>query len=1039
MARLSGKESTVFSAPSDNSCLTHKDRDRDKMDPVSQCKRWTGRNPAPPGGRASFNFAGGPRRRGNTDTVKLQMMGYRQELARELTLFNCFGCNFNVLSSFAALDGWVAERLGILLETGFSSRAGSENTFCGPKIPAGPYGIGIGFTYGGPIVMTWGWIAVMALTLSVGLSLAEMASAYPTSGALYYWSYKMAPPRLRNLTCFLTGWLMTLGQSALSASATYTFVGLVDVALEQQYGIVLGPTKRLGILLATLATVCILNCGSARVTSYLTTLGAFWHIIALLGFCFALLLLAPKRQPVEYVFTSWQSDSTLTGITSPLYTVLLGILMAQWSFTGYDGAAHVAEETLHAELVVPAAMLLSILGAGLCGFVLMLTLVVVKVDESIKFDPSGQDNMVLKMLVQMLDGVDVPFSSSGALFAMPIVGTYFCSFQALANNARMLYAFARDGGVPLSQLAARVHPGSRAPVWANVYMVAAAAALSIPMCFNSVVFSAVTSFAVLACYVAYLVPVVFKPFTHRLTSEVRPSLSCANNVLTVLWLCTVLVLFVLPATYPVSLQNCNWSGPMVLGVVALLLLWYYFPVYGAKTWFKGPRANLGQFRDVLPSEMTTSGGEAAAALRCTADKQPQRHQRLVEVAELAEEEEEEEEAVEAADAVAAAAAVVAAVASVGGLDVPAAAAAAAASAAAHSGGSSANQVPQLRRVRINRGSGDRARGSRQRRRVGGGGGGGGSDGSPVALLRQLFLYAGGGGGGLLAAAAEGPPSPQPFRAGNTGIGAKMYHPDTGAQLFFSRRSNPLGGVRAVRDGLDSGGGVGGRQHVRRLSIGSHSTIATTMAPPRSPGSESILGPLGSEHQVHVAASIALGGCCDRNRVNYRNQQPLESEQDLEPAKEAERSSEPQSYLLALAHQQRRQSGVGIGGGHCSGSCALATAADVRMLAERRAAAAAAATAAAAAAIASSSGNVQYVAAECLSPRRSSPRTPGATRSIRIMALLPLLAAGGGSSNGGGAAAAAMPGLAQLGAANSSLASTQGGGGGGGDSFPFDPL
>ncbi|GLC70050.1 hypothetical protein PLESTF_000917400 [Pleodorina starrii] len=579
------------------------------MDGSAAYKRWQGGSRgggaagSGGGGRLGSAVASGgsstaPRRRGNTDTVKLLMLGYRQELVREFTLFNSFGSNLNVLSSFTAL--------------------------------AGSYGIGVGFAYGGPVVMTWGLMVVMLLTLSVGLSLAELASAYPTSGALYYWSYRLAPTRIRTLVCFITAWVITLGQAALSASATFTFVEFVEVAVEQQFGRSLSGVHRLSILAATLVVVGLLNCGSSRTTAFLTTLGAFWHTLALVGFCSALLLLAPKRQSAEYVFTSWQTDSSVTGITSPLYNVLMGILMAQWTFTGWDGAAHNSEETLAAEVAVPAAMLLSIGGAGLCGLALVLTLVAVKMDEyDIVYDASGNSNMVLQILDKILDvssatpgssstSSSTNISSSVALFTIPLVGAFFCSFQAIANNARMLYAFARDGGVPLSRLAGRLQPRTAAPLGASLYMLVACAVLAVPMCFEPNVFPIVTSFAVLACYAAYGVPVVCKLTTGRRhflpgPFQLRPWLSTANNLLSTTWIGVVLALFVLPASRPVTPGSLNWSGPMLGGLLGGLTAWYFFPKYGARSWFRGPRPNLGQFQDVLPSDLAREAAAAAAA------------------------------------------------------------------------------------------------------------------------------------------------------------------------------------------------------------------------------------------------------------------------------------------------------------------------------------------------------------------------------------------------------------------------------------------
>lgn len=54
---------------------------------------------------------------------------------------------------------------------------------------------GLGMTYGGPVAVIWGWPLVSFFTLCVALSMAEICSAYPTSGALYFWAAKLAGAR----------------------------------------------------------------------------------------------------------------------------------------------------------------------------------------------------------------------------------------------------------------------------------------------------------------------------------------------------------------------------------------------------------------------------------------------------------------------------------------------------------------------------------------------------------------------------------------------------------------------------------------------------------------------------------------------------------------------------------------------------------------------------------------------------------------------------------------------------------------------------
>ncbi|KAJ6350967.1 hypothetical protein OIU78_006980 [Salix suchowensis] len=63
-----------------------------------------------------------------------------------------------------------------------------------------------GLTYGGPVTMVYGWPVVGMLTLAVGMSMAEICSAYPTSGGLYFWSARLCGKDWGPFASWLTGW-----------------------------------------------------------------------------------------------------------------------------------------------------------------------------------------------------------------------------------------------------------------------------------------------------------------------------------------------------------------------------------------------------------------------------------------------------------------------------------------------------------------------------------------------------------------------------------------------------------------------------------------------------------------------------------------------------------------------------------------------------------------------------------------------------------------------------------------------------------------
>src|SRR5262249_57888817 len=93
-------------------------------------------------------------------------LGYAQQLRRGMNAFGNFAVSFSVIS---------------ILTGGLSL-----------------YGYGLGL--GGPIEMTIGWPLVSVMTLFVAASLAELASAYPTAGALYHWASILGGARIRWVT-----------------------------------------------------------------------------------------------------------------------------------------------------------------------------------------------------------------------------------------------------------------------------------------------------------------------------------------------------------------------------------------------------------------------------------------------------------------------------------------------------------------------------------------------------------------------------------------------------------------------------------------------------------------------------------------------------------------------------------------------------------------------------------------------------------------------------------------------------------------------
>lgn len=75
--------------------------------------------------------------------------------------------------------------------------------------------------------MFLGWIIVLIVDECVALSLAELASRYPTSAGPYYWSFQLANPKYRTVLSFITGWTWLIGNWTITLSVNFGFASLI--------------------------------------------------------------------------------------------------------------------------------------------------------------------------------------------------------------------------------------------------------------------------------------------------------------------------------------------------------------------------------------------------------------------------------------------------------------------------------------------------------------------------------------------------------------------------------------------------------------------------------------------------------------------------------------------------------------------------------------------------------------------------------------------------------------------------------------------
>ena len=480
-----------------------------------------------------------------SDEATLHQLGYAQELRRRMSGFSNFAVSFTIISILS----------GCLTLYGF------------------------GMNTGGPAVIVWGWPFVGIMTLFVGLSMAEVCSSFPTAGGLYYWSAKLARKNGGAWSWF-TGWFNFLGQVAVTAGIDFGAAFFLTAFLNLQWGYPATPGYTILIYGLILLLHGVLNQFGVRLVAILNDISVWWHILGVLIIVGALTFAPSHHQSASFVFSKIVNN---TGWHSTFYVILIGLLLAQYTFTGYDASAHMTEETHDAARSGPRGIVMSIVVSLFAGWVLLIG-----VTFAIQ-NYAGEVGSATGVPPAQIF-IDAVGLTGGKLLLLIAIGAQlFCGMSSVTANSRMIYAFSRDGAVPGSAFWHRVNKRTRTPTNAIWLAAAGAFLLGLPYLWNYTAYAAVTSIAVIGLYIAYVMP-TFLRLRQGESFQRGPwhlgRWSTPIGVIAVTWVAIITVLFMLPQVSPVTWLTFNYAVFAVLAVIGFAGIYW---LVSARKWFAGPR------------------------------------------------------------------------------------------------------------------------------------------------------------------------------------------------------------------------------------------------------------------------------------------------------------------------------------------------------------------------------------------------------------------------------------------------------------------
>ncbi|KKA23478.1 Amino-acid permease [Rasamsonia emersonii CBS 393.64] len=442
------------------------------------------------------------------DERLLARIGYKQELRREFSKWSTVSYAISILGVLGSVPA----------------------TFASP------------LAAGGPATAVWCWFIGSCMAMCIGSSVAELVSAYPTAGGMYFVTKHVVPEDQVAIFAWVQGWCNLLGQTAGVSSVAYTVsqmllacVSMNSTFKDGQYSY--SPTA-LETVLVSIGLLCVMGVICSLTTKSLHRIVLWFapiNILASIGICAAILLLTPEKQSAKWVFTNVTDGS---GWGSKVFSFLLGFLSVAWTMTDYDGTTHPTG--------MPAAQIFLNAGGRKGGTIMWFFVILVQ---------------------------------------------FFTGCSAMLADTRMAYAFARDEALPFSNVLAKVNQYTHTPVNAVWFVVFFSICLNCIAIGSTETATAIFNITAPALDVSYIsVILAHQLYKHRVRFIEGPFTlgrwGTPINIISITWVIFISVVLFFPPTQPVTPANMNYAVCVAAFIAIFSLSWWWL---SARRKYTGPR------------------------------------------------------------------------------------------------------------------------------------------------------------------------------------------------------------------------------------------------------------------------------------------------------------------------------------------------------------------------------------------------------------------------------------------------------------------
>ncbi|KAJ7156910.1 amino acid transporter [Mycena crocata] len=495
----------------------------------------------------------------DVDNARLAELGYKSEFKREFSLIETCAFSFSIMGIVASVSSTLS----------------------------------FGLVSGGHVGLVWGWFIPSFFVAFVALSMAELASAMPTSAGLYYFSARLAPEKYAPLASWITGWANIAGQVTLVCSIDFTCAQMITTAIavgsDGETVLSLGATY--GILLAILFSHGMVCSAATRVLARLNLFYVLVNVGTTLAAIIALLVVSgDNKVSTKDAFTLFENNS---GWMNNGWAFMLAFTAPMWTLTGWeyfgillnDSAAHISEETAGAGRAAPIAILVGVGATASFGWLLLIATSFVI--------PSIEDLLGTSLPLPMGQVFLDVLGKRGMLiiWSFIIVVQYVTGAAQGVDASRVVFAFARDNALPGSHWWKKMN-SSAVPVNA-VWFVMFWAAIFGLLGFSVTALTSLAGASVIGLYTSYAAPIFLRITSGRNKLEPGPfSLgrwSTPIGAIAVSWVTFIVIMLLFPPEQDATADTMNYAVLLVMSIFVFATISW---VSSAHKWFHGPVRNV---------------------------------------------------------------------------------------------------------------------------------------------------------------------------------------------------------------------------------------------------------------------------------------------------------------------------------------------------------------------------------------------------------------------------------------------------------------